>query len=393
MRGVGRMTKPESFAMTRKVWRVRGAVPLVLAGVLGACGGDAEAVDAAPRATDGFTRVINVEVEPVATSDFTEVIRLTGTVLANRDVVVSAEEAGVITRILVDQGRSVWQGQPIARIDDRILISQVDQARAQAALAVETWERRKRLYEEDQVGSELSYLEAKYGAEQAQANLAALEQRLERTSIKAPFSGVLDSRNIELGSMVMPGSPVARIVDLDPVKIRGGVPERFALDVKRGSQATVSFQVLDDQIFEGDITYVGAAVDPRDRHVPGRAHAPESRRPHQAGDGSEHRGRAAAILRRDRGASGGLGPCRGRVRRFRRRGYRRRRGRRGGASQEGRARSDTAKSGRDRRRARGGRTPDRDRSAASGFRRPCSGGELTLGQELHATEDIDHSEG
>lgn len=254
--------------MTRKVWRVRGAVPLVLAGVLGACGGDAEAVDAAPRATDGFTRVINVEVEPVATSDFTEVIRLTGTVLANRDVVVSAEEAGVITRILVDQGRSVWQGQPIARIDDRILISQVDQARAQAALAVETWERRKRLYEEDQVGSELSYLEAKYGAEQAQANLAALEQRLERTSIKAPFSGVLDSRNIELGSMVMPGSPVARIVDLDPVKIRGGVPERFALDVKRGSQATVSFQVLDDQIFEGDITYVGAAVDPRDRTFP-----------------------------------------------------------------------------------------------------------------------------
>ena len=61
---------------------------------------------------------------------------------------------------------------------------------------------------------------------------------------------------------------MARVVDLDPVRIRGGVPERFALDVRPGSAATVTFQVLEGEIFEGDITYVGAAVDPEDRTFP-----------------------------------------------------------------------------------------------------------------------------
>ena len=254
--------------MNRAVRRVRKGIALGLAGAVGACGGSAEAGDTAPAVIEAATRVINVEAETIVTGDFTELIRLTGTVRANRDVVVSATEPGLVSEILVDQGSPVSAGQAVARLDDTQLWAQVEEARARADLAQETWERRRRLFEEDQVGSELQYLEARYAAEQSEASFAALSARLDATIIRAPFGGVLDSRDIELGSMIMPGTPVARVVDLDPVRIRGGVPERFALDVRPGSRATVTFQVLEGEVFEGDITYVGSAVDPQDRTFP-----------------------------------------------------------------------------------------------------------------------------
>ncbi len=240
------------------------ALSILLLGLSGCGGGQAEgAQDEA-----AYIRVINVEVATVRTSTFTEVIRLTGTVQADKDVVISAEESGVIREIMVDKGNWVQADQAIFRMDSELLRAQVAQAQALSSLAGETWERRKRLYEQDQVGSELAYLEAKFGAEQAAANLGLLEERLARTVIRAPIAGVLDSREIEVGTMVGPGTPVARIVDTDPVRITGGVPERYATDVRVGTEATVTFDVFPDEAFRGQIWYVGAVVNPGNRTFP-----------------------------------------------------------------------------------------------------------------------------
>ena len=235
-----------------------------------ACGGDAQADGAGTPAEDGsgtFVRVINVEVMPVETSEFTELIRLTGTVMADQDVMVAAEESGIIRELFVEKGDWVRADQPIAKIDDRVLAAQVNQARANAELAEEVWQRRKTLYEVDQVGSELAYLEARYAAEQTKASLTALQERLERTVVRAPISGVMDSRVVEVGTMVQPGTPLARVVVLNPVKIVAGVPERYAADVDRGARVGVEFTVL-NQTYDGTLTYVGAAVDPSSRTFP-----------------------------------------------------------------------------------------------------------------------------
>jgi len=254
--GVGRGAQERFLRLTLLL------LPLALWG----CGGGAQA-----EGTDedtGYIRVINVEVATVELEPFTEVIRLTGTVQADRDVVISAEESGVIREIMVDKGSRVWAGQAMFRMDDKLLKAQVEQARALSNLARETWDRRKRLYEEDQVGSELAYLEARYASEQAAANLDLLEERLARTVIRAPISGILDSREIEVGTMVGAGTPVARIVDIDPLKITGGVPERYATDVRTGTEATVTFDVLPEEAFQGRISYVGAVVNPQNRTFP-----------------------------------------------------------------------------------------------------------------------------
>jgi membrane fusion protein (multidrug efflux system) len=247
--------------------RVHMSCSVVLLVALAMAGCGAAQADAADDATaaEATVRVINVETWTVIPQEFVEDIRLTSAVLANQDVLVAAEESGVIREIFLDKGRRAIAGDPIAKIDDRVLSFDVAQARARAEFASQTWERRKRLWEEDQVGSEIAYLEAKFGDEQAAATLAGLEQRLARTVIRAPFSGIFDERHIEVGSMVSPGQSVGRLVDLDPVKVVAGVPERYATDVVVGAQAMLTFDVLGGQVFTAPISYVGSTVDPQNR--------------------------------------------------------------------------------------------------------------------------------
>lgn len=235
----------------------------LLAVVAAGCGETAEA--GSEEGTVAFQRIINVEVQPLAASDFQERIRLTGTVEANRDVMVSAEESGVIREVLVEEGVAVTAGEPLFRIDDAILGAQVAEAQARASLARETWERRRRLFEEDGVGSELAYLEARYQAEQAEAALSTLSERRSRTVIRAPIDGILDRRSVEVGTMVSPGTPVGRMVQIDPIKVIGGVPERYAGDVRAGADATVIFDVLRGETLTGQVRYVGATVNPENR--------------------------------------------------------------------------------------------------------------------------------
>jgi RND family efflux transporter MFP subunit len=245
---------------------MRGGVVALLLASLAACGGVAEA-----DGTDGaeaFVRVINVEVQEVRRQSFVEQIHLTAVAQANQDVRVAAEESGVIRAILVEKGAHVAQGQALFRIDHAVLSAQVDQAKAAAQIAGETWDRRRALWEQDRVGSEILYLEARAVAEQTAANLRVMEERLARTTIRAPFAGILESREVEVGTMVSPGMNVARIVDLDPIKVAAGMPERYAADVSVGSRAAVSFDVLGGEAFETSIAYVGATVEALSRTFP-----------------------------------------------------------------------------------------------------------------------------
>ena len=238
---------------------------LLLAGIAGgvaACGGaQGEPPEEVADRGDGYRRVVNVEVQRVETTNFTSTIPLTGVALAMRDVMVSAEEAGVVRRALRDKGSPVRAGNAILRLDDTILRAQVRTATAKAEYDDEVWERRRKLYEEDGIGSEVAYHEARATAEQSRGNLEALQARLDRTTIRAPIRGTLNDRLVEVGTMVSPGTVVARVVQADTIRIMAGVPERYALHVAVGADASVSFDVLPGEVFAGSMTYVGAVVD------------------------------------------------------------------------------------------------------------------------------------
>ena len=253
-------------------WRAGIFRLLILAvtagGAVGCGGAQGEPSAAAGDTGEGYRRVVNVEVERVVARNFTNTIRLTGVALAMRDVMVSAEEAGVVRRVLLDKGSPVRAGNAILRLDDAILKAQVQTAAAQAEYDEEVWERRKKLYEEDGVGSELAYHQAQHAAEQSRGNLDALQIRLARTTVRAPIRGILNDRFVEVGTMVSPGTVVARVIQADTIRIMSGVPERYALHVSVGADAAVSFDVLPGDVFGGAMTYVGVAVDPDARTFP-----------------------------------------------------------------------------------------------------------------------------
>ena len=224
--------------------------------------GTATRAEGPPEAPAG--RVINVETLELAPREFVEVIRLTAVAAANRDATIAAEESGRVSELFAEEGAWVEAGEAILKIDDSVLEPQVEQARAAAELAQETWDRRRRLFEEDSVGSEIAYLDAKFGAEQASAFHRSLAARLARTTVRAPFAGVVEALEVELGESVAPGQPVARLVDLNSAKVIAGVPERYAPDVEVGDEATVSFDVLEETV-TARISRVGATVDPKNR--------------------------------------------------------------------------------------------------------------------------------
>src|SRR5690606_2558754 len=162
--------------------RYNGVAALLAVVVAGCNGGEAQESTAGAAAAAGeeqMRRIINGQTVQVDAREFTEFITLTGTLEASRDVEVAAEESGVIRELFVDKGARVRVGQPIARIDDQVLRAQYDQARSEAALAQETYERQRRLWEDEGIGTEIAYLRAKYGAQTAEANARMLRARLE----------------------------------------------------------------------------------------------------------------------------------------------------------------------------------------------------------------------
>lgn len=231
------------------------------------CGNDAGGgqVPGDGAENSGPQRVVNVEVVQVTPESFEDAIGVTGAVEAERDVTVSAEESGVIRAVHVQRGARVRAGAAIASIDDRVLRAQYDQAMSEATLARETYERQRRLWEEDGIGTEMNFLRAKHGAETAAANARVIEARLARTVVRAPISGIVEQRMVEVGSMVAPGTPVVRVLDVDTVKVTAGVPERYVGQVRSGDAATVMFDNLTSREFTGRTRFVGAAVTEMNR--------------------------------------------------------------------------------------------------------------------------------
>lgn len=248
--------------MRNRAGAVYGAVLLAAVAVT-ACGRAGAEEDGA-RAEERV-RTINVEVTEAVPRDFAHYIRVVGAVEADRDVTVSAEEGGTVEAVLARAGQRVRPGQPLVRLDASVLRAQLEQAESQAELAEETWQRQRQLWEDDGIGTEMAYLQAKYNARTAAAQAKVLAERVERTTIRAPIGGVLEERLVEVGSMVVPGAPVARVLDVDTVKVVGGVPERYSADVAAGVEVTVTIDRLGGRRFTGAVDYVSAAVDPSNR--------------------------------------------------------------------------------------------------------------------------------
>ena len=210
-------------------------------------------------------KMVNVETEVLSSEPFNSFLRLVGTVETSDDVQLSAEVSGKVFMHVVSEGQKVQKGQTILRIDDAKLSQEVARLEAVVAQSETTWKRVQTLYEEENIGSEIDYLNAKYAYDQNKSALSSLSVDLENTEIIAPFTGVVETIFVEEGEMVAPGMPAIRLIGANQFVISAGVPARYANVVELGDRVDVWFdtQVLDT--LAGTIVYVANSIDPSNR--------------------------------------------------------------------------------------------------------------------------------
>lgn len=224
-----------------------------------------------------------VEVTPVVEEEVTTSVTLVGTGEAWLETVIAAEESGLISGMLVEEGDRVNKGQPVCEQDSTQLELRIQSARANLAeaqvlqaQAESDLDRMKRLVAIKSV-SEKAYEDAKFRAEAAQnrvnsmkSELSALEKQLKSRKIRAPLSGYVVKRHCLVGQWLGEGQPVVTLVVPDPILFRVPVPERYISAIKRGDKAQVRFDALVERSFEGKISAIIPRADDASRTFPVR---------------------------------------------------------------------------------------------------------------------------
>jgi membrane fusion protein (multidrug efflux system) len=135
---------------------------------------------------------------------FKHFIELQGNVQTKQNILVYPEMPGILKSVFVKEGDRVSKGQILATIDDGGMSQQLVQLEANAQLAKTTYERQKRLWEQ-KIGSEIQFLQTQTAFEAQASAVNQLKSQLSKSTIRAPFAGIIDAIFKERGTVVAPG--------------------------------------------------------------------------------------------------------------------------------------------------------------------------------------------
>ena len=221
-------------------------------------------IDAKIKSLDTIKKYPLVTAFKVKQKRFDHYLELQGSVATKQNLILYPEFSGSLLKILVFEGQNVSKGQLLASIDDGGMSQQIAQMKVQLSLAKTTFERQKRLWEQ-KIGSEIQFLQAKAAYEGQQNAVNQMQSQLEKTSIRAPFSGVIDDIITEEGTVVGAGiSPVFRLVNLEKMYIEAEVPEGYLSNVTSGKMAEVFFPVLNEKLIT-KVDQVSNFINPGNR--------------------------------------------------------------------------------------------------------------------------------
>ncbi|MFA0440555.1 efflux transporter periplasmic adaptor subunit [Vibrio sp. 10N.286.49.C2] len=236
---------------SRRPWLISILLVLILSVWLGLGAIKAEegtstaAPEAAPLARVVFQSFIAENIE--------KKIDLYGRTAADRTANLGAEIAGKIIGLSVKKGDSVKVGQPIAQIDKGDLPIQLERAQAMLNVRQQEFNASKSLKSRGLQG-EVAYSTAAANLTEAKAMVGAAKLALRNTLVKAPFTGIVDSIDIELGDFVSVGDPVAMMIDLSVLVIEADVSERHIQSLSVDQTSTIRF--IDGQKVTGTLRYI-----------------------------------------------------------------------------------------------------------------------------------------
>ena len=179
-------------------------------------------------------RVLNVNAKIIKPQLLTDQIQISGSLMPDEEVDLSFETSGKIVEINFDEGTTVKKGQLLAKVNDRQLQAQLQRLVAQLKLAEDRVFRQNALLERDAVSKE-AYEQVKTELATLNADIDLVKANIAMTELRAPFDGVIGLRQVSVGSYASPTTLLAKLTKIIPLKIEFSVPERYASQVKKGT--------------------------------------------------------------------------------------------------------------------------------------------------------------
>ena len=199
----------------------------------------------------------------VQRSTFSHYTTVQGNVAADEIVGVSSETGGRIIKLMVQEGDLVTKGVLIAEIDMESLDKQIEEVEKALELAIDLFDRQSRLWDQE-IGSEVQYLQAKNNKERLEKSLETLESQRSKSKISAPIAGVIDKVFLEQGEVAGPAIPIVEILNPNRLKVVADVPENLIRAVRKGDWVKVTFPALAEEQ-KARISMVGRTIDQANR--------------------------------------------------------------------------------------------------------------------------------
>lgn len=222
---------------------------------------DLDAAIAALDTTASYDAVTAFEVNPDLFYHYFEVF---GTVEADKSINLFPLNSGKVERIHVKAGQKVSQGQLLVSLDTDLMESSLKELETALALAQTVFNKQQKLWIDEQIGSEIQYLQAKNNYDGLAQKLETLKEQMAMSEVRAPFAGTIDEVFAKVGELAAPQMPAVRLVNTSGVYVKADVPESYANRVKVGTPANVAFTSMDFEV-AAEVLQVGQFIQAGNR--------------------------------------------------------------------------------------------------------------------------------
>jgi len=212
---------------------------------------------------------ITIDAKVVQYETFKNDIVLTGSLLANESVQLASEISGKIDHIYFKEGQYVKKGKLLVQTNVADLEADLQRLKYTARLNAETEKRQKQLLEKEAISKE-EYDIAFTNLKTTEAEIEALQAQIDKSRIRAPFSGYIGLRYVSEGSYITPSSQIASLYNVNPIKIEFSVPSRYSGLVKEGSKITFNSEA-ENKDREATVYAIEPQIDPVTRTLTARA--------------------------------------------------------------------------------------------------------------------------
>jgi membrane fusion protein (multidrug efflux system) len=218
-----------------------------------------------PMAVNGYV---------VKSESFTDRLNITGGIEANEEVQIRGEVSGLITGIYFKEGSQVSKGSLLIKVNDNELQAQLAKAITMQKLAEEK-EYRQRILLQKEAVSKQDYDAILAELNSLKSETQLIRAQLQKTEIRAPFSGTIGLRSVSNGDYITPQTIIANLVNVNPAKITFSVPEKYVQTLRKNS--TISFTIEgSNKIYHATVFAVEPKIDESTRTVMLKASAPNS---------------------------------------------------------------------------------------------------------------------